>query len=312
MTPSVVCGVDHSPHARTIAACAADLAERLELRLVLVHAVPVTVPPVAPSWPARAPYDPAELRSSAHGAGKRRLAEMMEAAGDSSAMCRLEDGPPAECLGMVADQEAADFIVIGTQGEGAAHVMVMGSVSLAIVRRASCPVMVVPPTVIHAPLTAPEVETVVCGIGDADDAEPVRIAIRLARDLELSLLTAHVVPSEDEPTSARTVAGIRTLVTDRLPATRAAGAQTALKSTIDAAGAARAALDGPAILVGEPAEELAQFAADARAAVVVVGSRGRGPIRSSVLGSVSRAQAWNSTCPVRWSITAKRRRSRAA
>ena len=86
------------------------------------------------------------------------------------------------------------------------------------------------------------------------------------------------------------MAGIRTLLTDRLPATRTAGAQTALKATIiDAAGAARAALDGPAILVGEPAEELAQFAADARAAVVVVGSRGRGPIRSSVLGSVSRA-----------------------
>jgi len=156
-------------------------------------------------------------------------------------------------------------------------------------------VIVVPPTVIHAALTPPEVETIVCGIGDADDAEPVRVAIRLARELGLFLLLAHVVPGEDEPTSARTVAGIRTLLTERLPATRMAGAQPALKATIDAADAA---LDGPAILVGDPAEELARFAADARAAVVVVGSRGRGRIRSSVLGSVSRALACNGTCPV--------------
>jgi nucleotide-binding universal stress UspA family protein len=226
------------------------------------------------------------------------LADVMQVAGDSGAMCRLEDGPAPDCLSMVAEQEAADFIVIGTQGEGATHVMVMGSVSLAVVRRAFCPVMVVPPTVIHGPLTAPDVEAVVCGIGDADDAEPVRVAIRLARELELSLLPAHVVPSEDEETSARTVAEIRTLLTDRVPATRTAGAQAALKATIDAAGAARAALDGPAILVGDPAEELAEFAAAARAAIVVVGSRGRGRIRSSVLGSVSRSLACNSTCPV--------------
>jgi hypothetical protein len=34
-------------------------------------------------------------------------------------MCRVEDGPASKCLGRVAEQEAADFIVIGTQGEGA-------------------------------------------------------------------------------------------------------------------------------------------------------------------------------------------------
>ncbi len=46
MTPtaSIVCGIDHSPGARAAAGFAAELADRLDLRLVLVHAVqPVLV-----------------------------------------------------------------------------------------------------------------------------------------------------------------------------------------------------------------------------------------------------------------------------
>jgi nucleotide-binding universal stress UspA family protein len=97
----------------------------------------------------------------------------------------------------------------------------------------------------------------------------------------------------------RTVAGIRTLLTGCVHEARTAAAtQTALRATIEAAGSSRAALRGPDILVGDPAEELARLAADAQAAMVVLGTRGRGSIRSSVLGSVSRALTCNSTAPV--------------
>jgi nucleotide-binding universal stress UspA family protein len=299
MTPSVVCGVDHSSHARAVAALAAQLAERLELRLILVHAVPVAAPPVAAAWPTRAPYDPTRLRRSAHEAGHRLLADVIEDIGVSGATARVEDGQAPGCLVGIARGEDAEFIVVGTHGEGAAHVAVMGSVSLAVARLAPCPVVVLPPSVRHAPLTAPDAETVVCGISEPEDLQPVGVAIRLALALELSLLPVHVVPSEDEETSARTVAGIRTLLTGRVHEARTAAATpTALKATIDAAGSSRAALEGPDILVGDPATELARLAADARAAMLVVGSRGRGSIRSSLLGSVSRSLACNSTVPV--------------
>jgi membrane-bound serine protease (ClpP class) len=58
------------------------------------------------------------------------------------------------------------------------------------------------------------------------------------------------------------------------------------------------AADTPALLIGDPAEELARLAEEARAAMVVVGSRGRGPLRASLLGSTSRSLARASTTPV--------------
>lgn len=50
--------------------------------------------------------------------------------------------------------------------------------------------------------------------------------------------------------------------------------------------------------VGNPAERLGQIAEDERAAMLVVGSRGRGALRAAVLGSVSRELAARASCPV--------------
>jgi hypothetical protein len=152
------------------------------------------------AWPTRAPYGPTRLRRSAHEAGHRLLADLIEDTGVSGATARVEDGQAPDCLVGIARAENAQFIVVGTHGEGAAHVAAVGSVSLAVARLAACPVVVLPPSVRETPLTAPAVEAVVCGISDPDDVQPVSVAIRLARALELSVRPVHVVPDEDEDT----------------------------------------------------------------------------------------------------------------
>lgn len=269
MNPSVVCGVDHSANARTLAAFAADLAERLGLRLVLVHAVPVTAPAVVPSWPVRIPHDAIQARDAARDAGARLLTDVIDAAGVPHAVARVVEGSAPECLGAVAEQEAARLLVIGTHGEGAAHVLVMGSVSLSTTRMAPCPVVVLPHDLQQAPLSPPDAETIVCGVADADDREPLRVADSLAGALGLRPLPAHAVPGEQDDRSAGTVSELR-----------------------------QALGDGPEILVGDPAAELQRLAEEARAAMVVVGSRGRGAVRASLLGSVSRSLTCASKVPV--------------
>jgi nucleotide-binding universal stress UspA family protein len=297
MTASVVCGVDHSARAHTVATFAAELADRLEARLILLHAVDVSVPTLAPAWPVHLPSDQPDLRNAAREAGDRFLADLIRETGIIGASTRVEDGPPTNCLVRVGDEEDAAFIVVGTAADGAVRTVGVGSVSLALGRHASRPLVVVPPGVSDPRLASPDVDAVVCGLAGPEDLEPLRTAVRLARDLDLPLVAAHVIPAEDEHTSARNVAGIRTLIT-RVPEARTARAQSDLRARLESAGAWPGALDGPAILVGEPAEQLADLAAATRAGLVVVGTRGRGPIRSALLGSVSRSLATASVAPV--------------
>jgi nucleotide-binding universal stress UspA family protein len=270
MTASIVCGVDHSPHAGEVAGVAAFLAARLGLRLIVVHAAPATVPPIVPAWPARGRDDLGGLPEQAAAAGERLVADVIERVDVPDVIGRVEEGLPPEALCRAAHDHSAAFIVVGTHGDRAAHAVVVGSVSLAVTRMATCPVVVVPPNVTPGPLVSSQPESIVCGVGHEEDVRPIRVAARLADELHLALLPVHVVPPQDDGGSGATVAGIRTMLTDR----------------------------GPTIRVGDPAQQLARFAIKARAAMVVVGTRGRGAVRSGLFGSVSRDLARSSTTPV--------------
>ena len=56
---------------------------------------------------------------------------------------RLADGDPARIICEVAEQIAADVVVVGSRGLGFAKRAVLGSVSTHVVRNAPCPVLVV-------------------------------------------------------------------------------------------------------------------------------------------------------------------------
>lgn len=270
MTASIVCGVDHSSHAREAAGVAAFLAERLGLRLIVVHAAPATVPSVIPAWPSRGRDDRGDVREQAAASTERLVADVVQRIDFPDVIGCVEEGLAPEALCRAAEEHSAAFIVVGTHGDGAAHAAVVGSVSLAVTRMATCPVVVVPPNVTSVPLVSSQAESIVCGVGHEEDVRPVRVAARLARQLDLALLPVPVVPSHDDGRSGATVAGIRSLLTD----------------------------GGPPIRVGEPAQQLAQVADEARAAMLVVGTRGRGAVRSAPFGSVSRDLARRSTTPV--------------
>jgi nucleotide-binding universal stress UspA family protein len=144
VTRSVVCGVDGSPDARAAARVAAGLAERLELRLVLVHA-------------AQAPLMPAGMASAGAllvgtsvdaelAAGVRLLEELMLEEGLAGGETRVVWGFAPERIADVADEEDAELIVVGSRGRGAFRAAFLGSVSTELVGVARCPVLVVPPT----------------------------------------------------------------------------------------------------------------------------------------------------------------------
>jgi nucleotide-binding universal stress UspA family protein len=143
---SIVCGVDGSRDSGVALRVASELAERLGLRLVLVHAVdPVSVPYVAAgAWGGPTGRMLGEDRTERRRAATALLEQAASAAGIEEPDLRVVDGFAAERLADVANEERAAFVVVGSRGRGAFKAALLGSVSTGVIHLARCPVLVVP------------------------------------------------------------------------------------------------------------------------------------------------------------------------
>jgi nucleotide-binding universal stress UspA family protein len=141
---SIVCGVDDSNDASAALRVAAELARRLGLRLVVAHVTHTAIagPQLAPA--GRVPMLAEQVESGLE-AGRRLVNAMVAAERLSDVDERVVYGFPAERLAELADDEAAELIVVGSRGRGALKAAFLGSVSRELIGVASCPVLVVPP-----------------------------------------------------------------------------------------------------------------------------------------------------------------------
>ena len=133
---------------------------------------------------------------------------------------------------------------------------------------------------------------IVCGVdGSADSQAALRVATRLAEQLEARLVVAHVV----QPEQLRPVGGGSTPML--MPAAKLgieAGEQLLeqILETHELPDAERR------VGAGVPADRLADLADEEDAELIVVGSRGRGAFRAAFLGSVSNDLIGVARCPV--------------
>ena len=262
---TMVCGVDHSPGARTAADIAIDLAARLAARLVLVHAVPLPRP--SREVGVTQPTSLVTIERMRE-VGASLLEEIAAHAEDGSEIAReVRIGAAAEVLGTVAHDAGAECVVVGSRGLGRVGAVLHGSVSLSFAAHGPCPTLIVPE--VASPIGD---GPVVCAVDDTDGARAALLkAADLATRLDRQLLLV-TVKAVDDPTSA------------------------AAERPVDDTGLGIS--PEWVYLRGEPAGAILEAAAARRAAVIVIGSRGRGALAASVLGSVSSAVAGGSRSPV--------------
>lgn len=273
---TLVCGVDGSQHAPDVVAFARGLAERLELRLRLVHSV----------------HPDGFLAGEPRRAALRRGEVLLDALGasDNADDRIVELGDPIELL-LGALRDGAALAVVGSRGRGPGRIALLGSVSNAIVHGSPCPVIVVPP---GATMEIGDEPSVVCGIDGSEGADAaVRHAGALAHALGGRLIAVHVRPDALAPHATSLMPG-RQPFSGSIEDVRAA-AITVQHPLADLD------VDVPIstrVESGSAAARLAAVAAGEPSAILVVGTRGQGPVRSAVFGSVSAQLAAAAPVPV--------------
>ncbi len=284
MPATVVCGVDQSLLARHAARVAHALAAAVGARLVVVHATPVPPAPT-PVMHGRALH---ASSADAHWiAGERVLAAIGDEVGVPVDDRVHVAGDAAAGLVRVARETSAVFVVIGTRGDGPVRAALTGSVSAGLVATSPCPVLAVGPGIDRSEDAIPG-RCIVCAMGDEPDVQAGRTARALADALGLRLVLVHVLPGAMRRESLTGKGELGHEDDAWLESSRRDVLERMGRLLHEAATGARSPGHEVRLRAGAIAEQITEVAREEDAAMVVVGSRGRGPIASGLLGSVSR------------------------
>ena len=136
----ILVAVDESAFAARAADVGFDLARSLGAEVAILHVVDPAVDAYAPEGGIRA----SELVALAQQDGKRLLAAFAQRAALQPAPLEfIHVGKPAAEIVKGAKDWRADLIVIGSHGRGRVERLLLGSVAEAVMRHATCPVLVV-------------------------------------------------------------------------------------------------------------------------------------------------------------------------
>ena len=259
---TIVVGVDGREGGRDAVALAKALSTGA--RLILAVAYPFETP-------------------SVHRAAMRLLEHEREAAGVHATLVPVHDGSPARALHAVAIEHDADLLVVGSSHHTRFGRALVGDVGRGAVRHAPCPVAVAPRAYERARLG-----TIGVGFdGSPEAAEALDLAHALAGEGGC-LLRIYVVAQLPESSRPYAHPDDWARVRDRMRRE----AEGLLHGALAGLGYGAS---GEAV-VGDAADVL--VSASREVDLLVVGSRGWGPLRRVVSGSTSDHLLHHAACPV--------------
>ncbi|MFI6825135.1 universal stress protein [Micromonospora sp. NPDC050187] len=278
MNRPVVVGVDGSPASLVAAEHGARAAALRSRPLHLVHGY---LHPLGYGVPVN-PYDLGlpEPSDEARTMLEKTAADLRGRWPELAVEARQVAGGPGATL--VEESRRAELVVVGSRGLGGFAGLLLGSVSAQVAGHAHCPVLVVRPADRQVAAVGP----VLVGVDGSELAElAVGHAAEEAARQGVPLVLAHVVAPDAHPVTEDAAGNDQ--VADRLLAETAATVRQRHPELAVTERVLRAA---------ETASALVEASADA--ALVVVGSRGRGGFAGLLLGSVSQALVQHARCPV--------------
>ena len=285
MDDHIIVGYDGSQASATAARWAATEADRRHTSLTIVGCY--LVPPVVDfglTGPAVIAEDSEAMRAATHTSVDTIVTELRAAHAALTITGMAVNGSPRHELPRHARH--AGLLVVGTTGAGQAASWLLGSVAHVLARTSPCPIALVPAVAASQSRAGSTSPRIVVGI---DDSQGSNAALEWAIDeadlhrAELTVVHAWSYPyGLDSP--AATVRDVMRV-----------DAACALDRAVDRANSRGGARVDSRLIEGNAAESILEAAEGAD--LIVVGSRGRGGLRSLLLGSVSSAVIHHTHCP---------------
>ena len=147
---TVIAAVDFSTVTNRVADAAIALARLLKGKIVFIHVIasPSAIRNLLP-----AVDDVASHTRALNEESDKKMLELrrrIQRKFRALEFVRLS-GPAAPTLVSYGKKHAASYIVLGSHGRSAAYDAVMGSVAAAVVKKANCPVVIIPPVSTKTP-----------------------------------------------------------------------------------------------------------------------------------------------------------------
>jgi nucleotide-binding universal stress UspA family protein len=282
---TILIGVDASERSEDAIAFGRQLASATEAHVIIANAFPYSD---APSRASSAPYRNAlreDAMSTVH-----RMRDLLEGVPEDRMIVRVAADPsPAKLLHDLAHSEGAALVVVGSTHTGTVGRVLPGSTGERLLHGAPCSVAIVPKDY-RLRDAAP-----IARIGVAYNSTPeakaaATAAAALARALGAQLEVIGVVAPESYNTPALMGApafpAIREELEERV--------QSELDAVVAELPSSITAITGRR--TGEPIAELT--ARSAELDLLIVGSRGYGPLHAVIAGGVSGRLMRNAQCPV--------------
>jgi len=287
---NILCPVDRSAISRRALDYAVVIGRTSGARVRVLEVIEIAQPPLpARQWAAF------HLTDEWRAACLKELDRFVNPAGPNPVVSDLllaEGQVAAEVLAEAAVRQP-DLIVMGTHGRGGFERFVLGSVTEKVLRKAACPVLVVPPGDTEVPAREP-FGTVVCGV-DFSTSSPKAYeqALHLTRSGG-RLLLVHVVdwPFGDSDTGLMPPA-----IDDLRRSLESSGKE--LLHALAASDSRELGLQVDEIVTcGKPSRDILQCARANSADLIVMGAHGRDAIGLGWLGSTTHRVIHGAACPV--------------
>lgn len=288
----ILCPVDFSDASQHALDHAAALAKWYDSQVAVLHVLHSPVLPESPAIVgagALTAFPPIARRESVD-AHLEELVERVRGAG-VKAEAILDDGNPAARVLETAATLAADLIVMGTHGVTGFERFMLGSVAEKVLRKASCPVVTVPPRAAIAarlPYTR-----ILCPVDFSPSSlSALRFAFSIAEESDAHLTILHMFdwpPDDDLLVERFDAVEFRRVVEEqgrhRLDALVPDEVRVWCKPETN-------------VRYGKPYQAILSEAESESADLIVIGVRGRNAVDVTLFGSTTNQVVRRAPCPV--------------